>query len=101
MIDRYILDETGVPVPEPDLMVWGRWFENADNRVVQRTEIGAVAVSTVFLGLDHAFGQGAPLLWESLVFGGPRDGEMRRYATRAAAEQGHAELVRIEEAAAG
>ena len=53
-----------------------------------------VYVSTVFLGLDHNFmGVGPPLLWESLVFGGEYDGEMRRYTSKEEALRGHKELV--------
>lgn len=52
-----------------------------------------VRVSTVFLGLDHNFrAAGPPILWETLVFGGVLDGEMRRYASREAALLGHQEM---------
>ena len=50
-------------------------------------------MSTVFLGLDHNFGGGTPILWETLVFGGPLDGEMSRYETRLQAMQGHEAMV--------
>jgi len=51
-------------------------------------------VSTVFIGLDHRFfGDGPPLLFESMVFGGPLDGEQFRYPTWDAAAAGHALLV--------
>lgn len=51
-------------------------------------------VSTVFLGIDHNFSrEGDPILFETLVFGGPLDGEMTRYCTYAEAEKGHAEMV--------
>lgn len=66
------------PVPEPDLLKWGKWFETAD-RIVRRDEIDGVRISTVFLGLDHAFGGGVPLLFETMIFGGEHDG----YQTRA------------------
>jgi hypothetical protein len=52
-----------------------------------------VEISTVFLGLDHNFGQGPPLLFESMVFGGEDDGEMVRYSTWEEAETGHKLLV--------
>jgi hypothetical protein len=35
---------------------------------------------------------GPAILWESMVFGGPLDGEQRRYATRAEADAGHTAL---------
>ena len=91
---RYILiGQTAVP--EPDLMTWAEWLEAAD-RIVARTEIGATVVSTVFLGLDHQNGDGAPLLFETMVF---TDGEpdsqftRRRYSTWFDAETQHAEIV--------
>ena len=68
MSDKYILKDH-VPVLEDDLLKWGRWFETAD-RTVARTRIKNIEISTVFLGLDHAFGQGNPLLFETMVFGG-------------------------------
>ena len=72
---------------------WAREFELHD-RHVAITEIGACRVSTVFLGVDHSFhDEGPPLLFESMVFGGPLDQEQRRYSTWDEAEAGHAELV--------
>lgn len=51
-------------------------------------------VSTVFLGLNHNhFGKGDPILFETMVFGGPLDGEQHRYCTYDEAERGHAEMV--------
>jgi hypothetical protein len=70
-------------------------------RRVAATEVGEARVSTVFLGLDHNFfGSGPPLLYETLVFGGSMDSEMRRYATRAEALVGHDEVVRLVQAGA-
>jgi hypothetical protein len=65
--ERYILIGQ-TPVVEADFLKWARWFEDAD-RLVARTEVGSVVVSTVFLGLDHRmFGDGPPLLFETMVF---------------------------------
>ncbi len=91
MSERYIL-ENGNPVPCENLMEWGKWMETAD-RHVALTELGDVKVSTVFLGLDHSFGGPTPVLFETLVFGGPLDGEMNRYTFREDAEKGHADMV--------
>lgn len=63
-----------------------------DDRVVWKTRFGEVEVSTVFLGLDHAF-EGPPLLFETLVFGGELDGQMERYSTRQSAIAGHDQMV--------
>jgi hypothetical protein len=85
----YILNESGEPVPEPDASKWSQWFENAD-RIVQQDTIGDVGVATVFPGADHNyFGDGPPLLWETMIFGGDHDGYRDRYASRAAALAGH------------
>jgi hypothetical protein len=54
-------------VPEPDLFKWAAWYETA-NRHVAHTKVGKVLVSTVFLGLDHSFGRGLPLLFETMIF---------------------------------
>ena len=64
--EKYILIGQ-TPVVEPDLLKWARWFETAD-RIVAQTHIGTRTVSTVFLGLDHQFGKGPPLLFETMVF---------------------------------
>lgn len=50
-------------------------------------------MSTVFLGLDHNFSGGEPILFETMIFGGPLDGEQRRYHTYDQAERGHTEAV--------
>lgn len=67
---------------------------------VARTSVGAATVSTVFLVLDYRFGgDGPPLLFETLVFGGLFDQEGDRYATEAEARAGHAAMVqRVREA---
>lgn len=95
---KYIL-EGHRPVPVDDLFVWARWFETAD-RIVANTDRGDVRISTVFLGLDHNFGpSGPPLLFETLIFGGPEDGYCARYSTWRQAEAGHQKAVEIAELA--
>lgn len=91
---RYILDEQGEPVPCDDITEWGHFYENKDaRRVAQDRDEGPdkidVWISTVFLALDHQYGKGPPILWETMVFGGPLDGEQDRYSSRAAALRGH------------
>ena len=88
MSDKYIL-EGHKAVECDDLMVWAKWFETAE-RHVDKTEISSdVNVSTVFLGLNHNYGDGEPLLFETMVFGGEHDEEMERYSTWEQAEEGH------------
>jgi hypothetical protein len=66
------------PVPEPDFVKWAEWFANAD-RVVFRTELGATLISTVFLGINHQFHNGPPILFETMIF---TDGEPEDFQTR-------------------
>lgn len=88
MAGRYVLVDK-VAVAEPDLMKWAKIFESG-NRHVATDTIGDVRVSTVFLGLDHNFEEeGPPLVFETLIFGGPCDGGMWRYSTWKEAEDGH------------
>ena len=92
-MNAYILNDAGTPVLEPDMMKWALWFEAA-NRMIDVTELpDGVTVSTVFLGSDHAFGGGEPLLFETMIFGGALDEMQCRYATRQAAIAGHAYYV--------
>lgn len=80
MLDTYyILD--GREGKKVDFLTWARWFGMADRQVV-RTEIGKAVVSTVFLGINHRFlDNGPPLLFETMVFGGPFHEEMTRCST--------------------
>lgn len=89
----YILDADGHAVPCDDLLKMAEWKEqNFAECVVAKTRIRDVLVSTVFLCIDHGTGTDAPLLWETLVFGGAHDGDVERYTSRAAAEAGHTRI---------
>jgi hypothetical protein len=88
MTDKYIL-ENGEPVPCDDLLAWGRWMENQEQRRVAYDEIRGCRVSTVFLGLNHNWGEGPPLLFETMIFGGAHDQFQERAATKAEALQIH------------
>ena len=92
MSGRYVLDGKKA-VPCEDLMEWAIWLEGADKKVALTRSIGDVEISTVFIGLDHSFGKGPPLIFETMVFGGPLDGEQDRYSTWEEAEAGHEKMV--------
>jgi hypothetical protein len=99
MNGRYILNANGEPEPCEDLMTWGRWMSDATARIVASDYIGDVRVSTVFLGLDHAFEHGAPVLWETMIFGGPHDEYQDRYTSQADAKAGHARALELAQSA--
>jgi hypothetical protein len=84
----YVLDADN-RVHRAPLLEWAEWFETATNRVIGQTHVGRVYVSTVFLGIDHSFGVGRPVLFETMVFGGPMDGEQWRWETYTQAQMGH------------
>ena len=97
--DKYILIHKKV-VPEPNMTKWGEWMQHSLNeeKRVGRTTIknqpGEILVSTVFLGLDHSFREGPPLLFETLVFGGELNEEMERCSTWVEAEAMHKQMVK-------
>jgi hypothetical protein len=89
---RYVLDENYHAVEEPSLVAWGQWLEHSANRVVGWTLINSeVEVKTSFLGLDHTprGRRGPPILFETIIFGGPLDGRYWRYSSWDDAETGH------------
>jgi hypothetical protein len=75
-------------IPVSDLIEWARWFET-HSRHVANDLIGGIRVSTVFLGLNHAFRSTRPLWFETMIFGGEHDGYQDRYETWEQAEAGH------------
>lgn len=95
MSGYYILDADGTPQPESDRMTWGEWYMagGIDARRVALTEVApGISVSTVFLSIDHGWG-GTPMLFESMVFGGPLDQECDRCSTREQALAQHEAMV--------
>ena len=96
MSNKYTLDGK-TPVPTDDVMEWAKMFKNTDNRRVAWDEVGDARISTVFLGLDHSFGEGSPLLFETMVFTNQLewDGYCERYCTWEEAETGHARILQL------
>lgn len=78
MSEHWIL--VGKKVKPVGLMEWAEWYETAE-RHVGNDKIGEVFVSTVFLGIDHSFGGGKPLLFETMIFGGKRNEYQERCST--------------------
>jgi hypothetical protein len=79
------------------LRQWARSFEKRpDRRVAETTLPDGTWISTVWLGLDHSFGSGPPLIFETMVFPSQddmRDQDCDRYSTEAEALDGHARMV--------
>ena len=69
----------GQPIgPEEGVRLLG----SVDERKVANDEVGNYRVSTVCLVIDHNWGGGPPLIFETMIFGdGPLDKWQRRYST--------------------
>lgn len=90
----YILDVEGKPQPT-DALTMGKWFaeDETNRRRLACDRIGELKVSTVFLGLNHQWNDGPPLLWETMVFGLSGDEEiMLRYTSKVDALDGHRQM---------
>ena len=71
--------------------------DRSANRVAETTLPNGNWVSTVWLGLNHRFGEGPPLIFETMVFLARGDGgelDCDRYSTEAEAVAGHEAMVR-------
>lgn len=78
-------------------------FGDFEYKRIELTEVGPYQVSTVWLGLDHNFLGGPPLIFETMVFTSDSwegkelllDLECQRYSTEEEARKGHAEYVAL------
>jgi len=77
----FILNKELEPISEPNPFKWGKWFEKEKGkRIVKQESVNGIKVSTVFLGLDHNWWGGPPVLWETMCFATDQrfDGECDR-----------------------
>lgn len=91
----YILrDKTPVAVSEFSEFL--RWMvRNQSACQVARNQVGKSFVSTIFTGSNYnSVAQGPPLVFESMVFGGPMDLMIKRYSTWDQALKGHNDLIK-------
>ena len=90
----YTIDENGKHQPAT-IDEYSAWDVGGKRQIARDELADGVTVSTVFLGLDHQFGNGPPLLYETMIFGGPHDQWQDRYTSRKDAERGHRAAVRM------
>lgn len=106
----YYYDIDGTPIA--DTLTWGRLMEkrreDGSFRIGEITLPNGIWISTVWLGLDHRWGMGPPLFFETMVFGLPKrqqvvfgeemdvrdELDMQRYSTLAQAQAGHDAMVK-------
>jgi hypothetical protein len=74
---------------------WATEFERTKRRRLFLAEIPPnIRVSTVFLGLNHQYEEGPPLVFETMVFGGAHDQAWEeRYSTYDEAKAGHEAMI--------
>lgn len=81
--------EAGVSSPEDE-----RWWRLAHTEI----ELGdgkTLEISTVWLGLNRQYGEGPPLIFETVAFRDDESGLVERYSTRVDAVAGHDRTVRF------
>lgn len=103
--DWYVLHADGTYSPQVD-MGSGKTDPGVDKKIAVEDatdpEGREFCVSTVFLGLDHQYGDGPPLVFETMIFAS-KDGEITdwcerwgdRYSTIDGARAGHADAVQM------
>lgn len=80
------------------LLEWSESYQSDQQRVAE-DNVGPWWVSTVWLGLNHQYGDGPPLIFETMIF--PKNGDdinydghySERYSTEAEAIEGHKRAV--------
>lgn len=90
-------DRTGKPI---SMRRWCQLAENRDYKIVKQDKGLGKMVSTIWLGLDHSFGSGPPLIFETMVFATNQHGEVEnwseiaadRYSTEDEALAGHKDM---------
>ena len=91
-------DRKGRPIP---MEAWGPLHADKSYQVLAQHWVRGWKVSTIWLGLDHSFGEGPPVIFETMIFA-PKDehaeedaerdgldGYQWRYSTEAEAFAGH------------
>lgn len=91
----YVLDGK-TPRATSDFLEYAEFNSKFSKRIVKKTEFpNGICVSTVFLTCVHGYRNGAPILFETMVFGGDRDDYIERYCTWNEAEAGHDAVVQM------
>jgi len=85
----------GIARPKKEAAAWIAKLGDNDGRQIARDEIGDVVVSTVWLGLNHSIGDGPPLIFETMIFGGEHDEYQERYSTVERAREGHRRAIEL------
>lgn len=91
-MDYYILNDDNTIKVISNAVEWGKWFENAKNVIKATMFRNGTRISTAFLGINHSYDDGPPLLFETMTFN-KKGEDSFRYATYDEAISGHNERV--------
>ena len=101
MADVTYYDRSGTAFVNPTAEQAKALWDPAARRVAEDT-VDDVWASTVCIVIDHSFGVGRPIIFETMTFGpDPWVEQCWRYCTEAEALAGHAEVVRVLRSGAG
>lgn len=97
--ERYILDEFGDP-QVTDLTGMIRWeMANPRGRMIEESKIEGVRISTVFMCMDVGLYTDrewdAPVLFETMIFGGKYDGTCLQARSKTVALANHSKAMRM------
>lgn len=87
-------------VPVDNVEEWAKAFAGrVGDRILNHTTLEQdgkeILISTVFLGLNHGWGPGVNLWFETMIFGGEHDQYQDRYETYDEAIEGHKKAVEL------
>lgn len=90
-MNRYYILDPQHNVIQTDMKTCAIWLEDFSNRYVGWDQLNGLDISTVFLGLDHSFDNGPPLIFETMIFkhGEPNDLYCERCSTWVEAKAQH------------
>jgi hypothetical protein len=88
MSDHYDIDGNPITMDE-----WTELFRDKSKKILRKTSVGSLEVSTVWLGLDHGFGASPPLIFETMIFGGGLNNPCWRWTNKHDAVTGHHAVV--------
>ncbi len=83
-------DRKGSPMATKE---WAVAYGDVEGRTIGDDIIEGQHVSTIWRGLDRQAGEGPPLIFETMIFGGSHNGYCERYPTEREALAGHQRTV--------
>jgi len=93
MISDVYYDRDGNPIESG--VEWGKYHVDPEYKRVASSYVAGKHISTVWVGMNMAFRNGPPIIFETMVFSEDADdGFMQRYATEEEALLGHLEVLR-------